>query len=217
MNRKILSLSIAITILICAVFSSCSRDTTPPPNDAPAVTSSYDYLIKELEDKILELQRDHYISDAERQKQIEELQKKLDELHGETATATTAQATSPLPKSVFIYTIENGLAIINGFTGDDDHIVIPCEIDGFEVYGISSNAFENYSFKSVIVSEGVQHIDWFAFYNCNELTSITIPTSVSRIGHSAFVGYPKNFTIYCQSGSFAQSYAQSYGITYVTI
>lgn len=96
-------------------------------------------------------------------------------------------------------------------------MVIPSQIDGFDVYSITSNAFEKYSFKSVIISEGVEVIDWFAFYNCKNLTSITIPSSVRRIGYSAFDGCGKNFTIYCHADSFAQSYAKSYGIPYATI
>jgi hypothetical protein len=82
---------------------------------------------------------------------------------------------------------------------------------------VSANAFEDYALKSVIISEGVEVIDWFAFYRCSSLESVTIPSSVRRIGHSAFEGCSTRFTVYCHDGSFAQSFAQSYGITYAII
>lgn len=218
MNKKTLTLSILFALIFCTVFSACSKEGTDTPDNPPAATSSYDLLIKELEEKILELQQNHYISEAESQKLIEELQDEIEKLRAQaSATSTTATSSTTLPRSVFIYSVENGKAIITGFTGNDEHMVIPSQIDGFDVWSIASNAFEKYSFKSVIISEGVEHIDWFAFYGCSNLTSITIPSSVKRIGYSAFDGCAKNFTIYCHSGSFAQSYAQSYGIAHAII
>ena len=218
MNKKTLTLSILFALIFCTVFSACSKEGTDTPDNPPAATSSYDLLIKELEEKILELQQNQYISEAESQKLIEELQDEIEKLRAQSSTTSTTAATSTtLPSSVFIYSVENEKAIITGFTGNDEHMVIPSQIDGFDVYGIASNAFEKYSFKSVIISEGVEHIDWFAFYGCSNLTSITIPSSVKRIGYSAFDGCAKKFTIYCHSGSFAQSYAQSYGIAYAII
>ncbi len=214
-------LSLILTLSIAAViFTACKKESegsAPPPS---VTTISYDHLIKELEDKILSIQKDSLLSEAEAQKQIAELQAQIEELKKADVSSTSQtipSATTTLSKAVFIYSIENGNAIITGFTGDGDTIVIPSAIDGFEVYGIASNAFEDYSFKSVIISDGVEKIDWFAFYNCKELQSITIPSSVRKIGYSAFDGCSKQFTIYCQSGSFAQSYAQSYGITYAVI
>lgn len=218
MNKKTFIITIASALIFCTIFSACSKGDGNSPITPPAATSSYDLLIKELEEKILELQQNHYISDAESQEQIEKLQDEIDKLREQAAASTTTSTTSTtLPKSVFVYSIEDGKAIITGFTGDDEHMVIPSQIDGFDVYAIASNAFEKYSFKSVIISEGVEVIDWFGFYNCKDLTSITIPASVRRIGYSAFDGCAKNFTIYCHADSFAQSYAKSYGIPYAVI
>ncbi len=213
--KKFLSFTIALTVLISVLFASCAKDTQTPPIATTAPT--YDTVIRELEQKILELQQNQYISETESQKQIEELQNKINDLRAEAAstTAGTTTAATTLPEGIFIYSISEGKAIIDGFTGKGDNLVIPSQIDGFEVYGISSNAFEGYSFKSVIISDGVENIDWFAFYNCKNLTSITIPASVRKIGYAAFDGCAKSFTVYCQSGSFAKSYAESYGLAHV--
>ncbi len=225
MKTKFLIFALLISLITCLTFSACTQDSPPP---IPSVTTegnentqndvqSYEAQIKELEKKIIELQQNQSVADKETEELLKTLQEKIDELKAQSAQSNAATTTKAQATSIFIYSISDGKAFIDGFTGNDEHIVIPSEIDGFDVYGITDNAFENYSFKSVIISEGVEEIDWFAFYNCKNLVSITIPSSVRKIGHSAFSGSSKNFTIYCPSGSFAQSYAQSYGITYASI
>lgn len=219
MHKKLVIIVSVIVLIFCAALNSCQNSA---PNQNPpkvSTTSSYEDQIKALEDQILALRQNQTLSDAESQAQIAELEALIDQLRTEnTRTDTTAQSTPPpSSRSVFIYTLEDGKATITGFTGNDEHIVIPAKIDGVAVYGIKSGAFEDYPIKSVIISEGVEVIDWFAFYRCASLESVTIPTSVRRIGHSAFEGCSVRFTIYCHDASFAQSYAQSYGISYAII
>ena len=48
---------------------------------------------------------------------------------------------------------------------------------------------------NTIIPESVTSIGDYAFYNCNDLTSITIPESVTNIGGTAFSGCPKLTTI----------------------
>ncbi len=206
------SMILFLTILLC----SCVEESKDIPKTTQPPEKSYDLVIKELEEKISELQENHYISEAESKKQIEELTKKLNELKA-AASSTGTVTSATLPKSIFTYEIKEEKLYITGFTGDGEHMVIPAEIDGKSVYGISDGAFEGYSFKSVIISEGVEHIDWFAFYNCPALSSVTIPSSVKKIGYSAFDCTSRSFTIYCHENSFAHNYAESYGMTYALI
>lgn len=221
MHKKLIIIVSVIILIFCAALNSCQNST--PDQNPPIVTtaSPYEAQIKALEEQIKALRQNQSLSDAESQAQIAELESLIAQLRAEsshaTATSTTASQNSPSSRSVFIYTLEDGKAVITGFTGNDEHIVIPAKIDGIEVYGIAASAFEDYQIKSVIISDGVEVIDWFAFYRCSYLESITIPASVRRIGHSAFEGCSTKFTIYCHDTSFAQSYAQSYGITYAII
>jgi len=46
----------------------------------------------------------------------------------------------------------------------------------------------NQTVTSVVISEGTEKIDAYAFYNCTGLTSVTIPVSVKSIGRDAFYG-----------------------------
>ena len=215
--KKFLLLFVSFILILSFIFTSCSPASSNSPDTTQGTSNSYEALIKELEEKILELEKNSSLSDEESKKQLEELQNQLNELNSQSSTTQSSTTSASLPESIFTYKLNDGKATITGFTGKDEHIVIPSTVDGFEVYSISSNAFEGYRFKSVIISEGVEEIDWFAFYNCMSLSAITIPKSVKKIGHSAFSGCSKSFTIYCQSGSFAQAYAQSYGITYATL
>lgn len=216
--KNFLSLFLCFVFILILLPSCASNKDDPGSTAASSTTASYEMLIKALEKEIADIKKDQQLSENESNEKIEELLAKIEELKQQASTTqVTTQATTTHARSVFIYSIENGKAIITGFTGKEESLVIPSEIDGFPVYSISSNAFEDYSIKSVIISEGVEKIEWFAFYNCESLQSVTIPSSVRRIGYSAFDGCHKSFTIYCHSDSFALSYAQSYGLTYAII
>ena len=95
--------------------------------------------------------------------------------------------------------------------------MIPSEIDGYPVIAIGDSAFSSQTLKSVIVSNGIEKLDWFAFRDCPALISITLPDSVTSIGYSAFAPQSKSFTIYCHNDSFAHKYAKSYGWSYAII
>lgn len=47
-----------------------------------------------------------------------------------------------------------------------------------------------YSITTVIIEEGVTSIGAYAFYGCDDLTSVTMPDSVIRIGNSSFAHCP---------------------------
>ncbi|MCD7773605.1 MAG: leucine-rich repeat protein, partial [Ruminococcus sp.] len=85
------------------------------------------------------------------------------------------------------------------------------------VITIGEYAFNNCnSLTSVIIGDSVTSIEDYAFAHCFSLTSITIPDSVTSIGRYAFYGCDRDkLVIYCYSGSYAEEYANKYGIEYV--
>ena len=113
------------------------------------------------------------------------------------------------------YVLEDGGATIMERveipTGD---LVIPSKLDGYPVtyiYGITDTECD---VTSVTIPAGVTRIGTSAFYGCSGLTSVTIPESVTYFGRNAFL-HCDSLTLSVARGSFAEQYAEEYQIPYV--
>ena len=72
-------------------------------------------------------------------------------------------------------------------TCEDTELIIPSMHEGLPVTKIGTSAFYNCdSLTSVTIPEGVTFIDGGAFSMCRSLTSVTIPEGVTSIGDNAF-------------------------------
>ncbi len=82
-------------------------------------------------------------------------------------------------------------------------ITIPVKVDGWYVRGISTQAFSGCSFLGgITIPEGIEIIDDNAFYNCESLTSINIPKSVTSLGsYHPFVGCTSLHNVTVASGN----------------
>ena len=78
------------------------------------------------------------------------------------------------------------------------------------VTSIGDDAFVGCSsLKSIDIPNSVTSIGDDAFTACSALTSVNIPNSVTSIGNSAFDGRdPATLTIYCEQGSYAETFAK---------
>ncbi|MCH5257605.1 MAG: leucine-rich repeat protein [Lachnospiraceae bacterium] len=79
----------------------------------------------------------------------------------------------------------------------------------------SSVVFQNIT--NVTIEFGYEKINNKAFENCSNLKTITIPSTVTTIASNAFDGCSDDLTIRGKEGSYAQTYAQSRGITFKAI
>ena len=123
-----------------------------------------------------------------------------------------------MPEMLFLCDLtEDGEGImITKYTGRDTDAVINKSYGGKQVSVIGEDAFENSNVTSVTIPEGVIRIGRGAFAGCTGLTSVTIPDSVTSIGDEAFDGY-KKLTVYCPKGSAAWDYCKKNRIRHKTL
>jgi hypothetical protein len=201
-----------------AILTACASDSKNPngsQSESSSTSSANEERIKELEAMIESILTNKELSDSESSKEIENLKSEIENLKSQSSKQTEAQ-TDPAQTTerTFTYTIVNGLATITSISSSEKNIVIPYTIDDYKVYSIASEALSSKTVESIIISSGIEKIDWFAFKNCPNLVSVTIPDTVNSIGYGAFDNASKSFVIRCSRDSFAHRYAQSYGITY---
>lgn len=74
----------------------------------------------------------------------------------------------------FVFTVDEGGAIITGYLGSDEDVVIPDELGGCPVVSIANNAFSSQAFSGT-----------------SQLRTVTFPDTVTYIGIGAFQGRSK--------------------------
>ena len=86
------------------------------------------------------------------------------------------------------------------------YVVLSCDgCADYPVKEIDSNCFSNINkVESITIPDSVVAIGDFAFFGCPNLTKVVIPSSVKKIGAAINAG--SNFTIYGESGSYAEEY-----------
>ena len=203
----------SLLIILVTLISSCNiQSQSQGDNSDGSQTTSADAKIKELEAQIIQLMQDQQLSENEQKKEIAKLQAEIEQLRS-TETQTESANTDETEKAL-LYIVENGKAIITSIKTNEESFTVPAVIDGYQVSAIGTDAVKSSSLEKLIISSGIEKIDWFAFRNCLSLSTISIPDSVTSIGYGAFDNTSKSLTINCKRDSFAHKYAQSYGITY---
>ncbi len=110
------------------------------------------------------------------------------------STETNSFVKEANPASDFDYTVVEDYTRytysikITGYKGDATEVVIPDTIDGYPVDMIAGGAFQNKEITSVTLPDSVSEISENMFSGCSALTEVTIPYSVSRINANAFKG-----------------------------
>ncbi len=161
----------------------------------------YEQLVNELQEEVLNLKTEIYTNRVEYEAHIEELK------------ASQSQGGSNSPSALFQYTVNNGQATLTAYIGKDKVVEIPTAVDGYPVVAIGDRTFlDNAALVSVTIPQGVTSIGWFAFSGCVSLEYVSIPNSVEAISYGAFQNCDTQMTVSCPIGSYADRYAQSYGL-----
>ena len=89
----------------------------------------------------------------------------------------------------FLYTIlSDGNAMITGYNGSQTSITLPSSINGHTVTSIGSYSAFADQVTSITIPDTVTTIESSAFEDLTNLSAIVIPDSVTTIGMNAFVG-----------------------------
>ena len=232
MKRKLKAVTAAIiSVIVCLTLASCSGNNQGSEQNGSdsAVSASastaayqakisyYEELIDDLNQRILTLREEKYISDAEARIRISQLEKEISALRdGQYISVgtdnVTDQSENNSQKTDFLFTKTTRGISIDSYVGSGKNIVIPSEIDGTPVTSISDNAFSGKAVTSVVIPDSVTTIGWFAFYCCSYLDSVSIPASVNTIGYGCFDGCPSALVIHAPADSYAAAFASSYAI-----
>ena len=91
----------------------------------------------------------------------------------------------------FVYSLSGGQATVLEYTGEEEKVVIPAELDGRPVVGIAEKAFyKNGEITSITIKSDADNftIGAQAFYDMDMLVSVTLPDGVKTIPEHAFSG-----------------------------
>ncbi|MBO5294053.1 MAG: leucine-rich repeat domain-containing protein [Clostridia bacterium] len=230
--------SILLCSLLCALLCSCQTapDTQSPVDeeqnetvnhdqtdktDAEAQTrlAYYESLVGNLQAEILDLKASLFSERVEYEARIDALETELkamgDGNEGSTSNPNEEAGNSPseTDERLFRYTVSNGEAVLTAYLGDASEVLIPATLGGCPVVAVGDRAFLNQtSLTSVTLPKGVREIGWFAFSGCIALERVEIPSNVRAIAYGAFQNCSDTLTVVCHVGSYAEAYAQSYGM-----
>ena len=95
-----------------------------------------------------------------------------------------------LPAAVqaqYEYMLLDGTITITKYTGSDTTAIVPSTTNGLPVTGIGSQAFYNCdTLTSVTIPNSVSYIGSSAFQGCTGLTSVTLPNNLTRLADFVF-------------------------------
>lgn len=112
----------------------------------------------------------------------------------------------------YTYELKNNFAVLTAYLGHDEHVIVPAAVDGYLVIALADRTFANCNVRSVELPETIESIGWFTFYGCDALEKVTLPQKLSAIGYASFDGCSPTLCLYVRSGSYAEKFANSFGL-----
>lgn len=109
-----------------------------------------------------------------------------------TSASTTQKLTETTSKKPMTADPSAGLSVsggvLNGYSGSGGAVNIPSTVNGQAVKAIGAGAFEGANITSVSIPSSVTKIGQTAFSDCARLTSVSLPSTLTSIGDCAFDG-----------------------------
>ena len=116
---------------------------------------------------------------------------------------TDVSAVSNISEGDFDYKVVQGKAtVVKYWQSQNTSVTVPGMVQGHEVVAIGEGAFRGTNVQEVTLSEGIVTVEERAFYVCEKLTTINLPSSLSNIEAMAFancfnltnINLPKSLT-----------------------
>ena len=226
---KVLPFALAC-LLLFSFCSGCGKEQLEPQNQQQSTQTQqiiaddlyreqlayYETMVIELQNQILTLKQQQYVDTFAYEQTIAQLEAQLHALHTAPVDKPEQSPAEQPEQTVvsFTYEVQNGTATLTSYIGTDTEVTVPAVIDGYAVTALGDSLFQDSDVTSVTLPASVTSIGWFAFYGCDALQTVTLGEAVSTIGYAAFDGCPKSMTIHGASGSYAEKYAMSYGLQF---
>ena len=96
-------------------------------------------------------------------------------------------ANSLISEGDFDFSVSEGKAtLVKYWQSESETVTGPSTVDGFEVVAIGKEAFRGAELKEVTLGEGINLIEERAFYVCENLTTVNLPSTLQKIEAMAF-------------------------------
>lgn len=118
----------------------------------------------------------------------------------------------------YSYILSDDVIEITTYNGSETDLVIPAQIDGYNVVEITDRCFEkNSDLRTVTFPNTVEKIGDYVCCGCSSLESVVIPQSVTSIGLYSFAECSPDFVIYGYANSYAEEYALQNGYKFIDV
>lgn len=162
-----------ITALAFLALSACGGNTTQPITNTESSVAESDHPSAPSADSSAEESSADEISDVSREDSV--------------SSEDSSEGDNLLVSGDYKYSLVNTVAMIAAYTGTDEELELPTELDGYTVTAITSGAFANNTkLKRLTVGDTVVNIENGAFSGCTALEYISIGSSVAVLEASVF-------------------------------
>lgn len=134
----------------------------------------------------------------------------------EPDTTLYAQWAAWTPEEQFQWTEQNGEAVITGYTGNGECLVVPGQLGGMPVVSIKGGAFRNANCTRVILPDSLRTVEVDAFADC-AVEQLTLFDNIQTITDHSFSGCTALTTLYVNareapvySGSYYDTFADKF-------
>jgi len=110
--------------------------------------------------------------------------------------------------SLFETKESGGKLTVTKYTGNEDTVVIPKEIDGKPVTKIAANAFQKKKFTTIVFPESIREVEKKSFVGCPNFTTLYMFDTVEKIWDDSFADLT-NFQHFYLNAAMTPKYAGS--------